>query len=182
MSVLLVNQRAGKLMWFHEHGWAHALSLALQNGWSPLGVTACHPSDSLPDLEDLHLPDAVRIAPQDGQQAAEGLSAMERSLANVQAPVRATAHGASYFDADEGWVTAEDAAALGKSLAQALPDIPRHEAAQDKTYTSSLLPGLQLFDFNTPMNAVEWFSGRKRQVLKDLIALCRLGGFVIQRR
>ena len=182
MSVLLVNVRAVKAMRFHEHGWAHALSLALQNGWSPLGVTAGHPSDFLPDTEDLHLSEPIWSASPDERQAANFLAKRERSLAKVQAPVRATANGASYFDRQEGWVTAEDAAALGTALAQALPDIPRHEAAQDKTFTSSILPGQRLFDLDTPMNAMEWFSGRKRQVLEGLIALCRLGGFAIQRR
>jgi hypothetical protein len=181
MSVLLVNKRAGKAMRFHEHGWAHALSLAVRNGWSPLGVTACRPGDSLPDAEDLHMPSGVWAPPPDGQQAAKEPAEMAISLANVQAPVRATASGDSYFDGEEGRVTATDARALGNALARALPDVPRHEAAQDKTFTS-LLPGLRLFDLETPMNATEWFSGRKRQILKDLIALCRRGGFAIQRR
>jgi hypothetical protein len=182
MSVLLISKRIGQIIRFHEPGWAHALSLALENGWSPMGVTACEPIDCFEGIEDFHLPAALWVPTPDGQPFVESVAELEESLAKIQAPVRAASNGASYFDGEEGWVTAKDAAALGKAVAKALPDVPRHDAMQGKTVTSSLVPGQRLFTFDTPITAAEWFSGRKRQVLKDLIALCRLGGFAIQRR
>jgi hypothetical protein len=184
MSVILINKRAGRGTRFHEHGWGYALTLALQHGWSPMGVTACQPNDCLDeDAEGYHMPSAGVVAPQEGGlPPAEAWAAYADSLAKIQAPIRATPNGGSYFDREEGWVKAKDAAALGKAIEMALPDIPRHDALQPKTYTSSLHPGRQLFDFDTLITASEWFSGPKRQVLQGFISMCRLGGFVMQRR
>jgi len=181
MSVLVIDNRVERCVRFHETGWGHALSLAQQNGWSPGGVTPCQPLDC---LEDLHIPGFNLIPLQNGggMPIAEGLEATRNFLAKIQAPVRAAPHGASYFDCKAGQVTAKDAAALGKALRRALPDIPGHDALRSKTFTSHHSPGRRQFHLDTPINASEWFSGPKRKVLKGFIALCGLGGFVIQRR
>ena len=61
-----------------------------------------------------------------------------------------------------------------------MPDLPNHDALEHKTFEDERLPGVRLIRAGTPVDAVEWFSGRKnKQLLKGFIRYCRQGGFEI---
>jgi hypothetical protein len=87
-------------------------------------------------------------------------------------------------------VSAEDANNLADALERALPDIPDHDAAAHKPRAYPMpaamarmlhdLPDDDLPDPSQYVNAVEWFSGPRKRVLRDLIAFCRTGGFSVR--
>jgi hypothetical protein len=85
----------------------------------------------------------------------------------------------SYFNNAGFRVTPEDARALAEALERALPDVPRHEALQHRAVTAASAAGERFLPMSTPVNALEWFSGKNRAHLQAFIALCRAGGFGI---
>jgi hypothetical protein len=76
-------------------------------------------------------------------------------------------------------VTARKALAFADALERALPDIPDHDAMEHKVVFLPAAPGERLVPFETPVSPFEAFSGKKKERLKDFIALCRRGGFVL---
>ena len=70
-----------------------------------------------------------------------------------------------YFTRGQQLVVAEDAAALASALAEALPDIPRHNAMETLRTELGMLPD------------VVWFSGGTRSLLTSLIRFCQVGAF-----
>jgi hypothetical protein len=76
-------------------------------------------------------------------------------------------------------VTAQKARAFADALERALPDIPDHDALEHKVVFHPAAPGERLLPFETPVSPFEFFSGEKKERLKEFIALCRRGGLVI---
>ena len=70
-----------------------------------------------------------------------------------------------YFTRAQQLIVAENAAALASALAEALPDIPRHNAMEPLHAELGRLPD------------VVWFSGETRGLLRSLIRFCQLGAF-----
>ena len=77
-------------------------------------------------------------------------------------PARIHAHDAAATPHQGRHVTAEDARALADALERALPDIPGHNALEDKTVWVGQ-PPVPCIPFGTPTTPFEWFSGAKKQ-------------------
>ena len=107
-----------------------------------------------------------------------------------------TVHGSS-FDDLYGWygtffneghrVSAVEAQNWADALKNALADIPDHDAMAHKP-AASPMPEIirylyrdmrQLPDASQLVGAFEWFSGKRKQELRDLIDFCREGRFSI---
>jgi hypothetical protein len=94
---------------------------------------------------------------------------------------------ASWSDCDEalcelflGRVTAEDALALADALEDALLDIPSHNALSHRE--RRLVPDDNSAGgpyLSCPPSLYEWFSGRNRRMVLDLIAFARGGAFEV---
>ncbi len=87
------------------------------------------------------------------------------------------------------WVSAADARAWADALENALDDVPNHDARilKPQAYPMPIavarlfrdLTGGGLPDPGQHINALEWFSGTRKQELRDFIAYCRRGGFAV---
>ena len=76
-------------------------------------------------------------------------------------------------------MTDADAYALAEALQRALPDIPEHDALEDKTVEHPGVPGVHLMRAGEHLTLFEAFSGTNKQHVKDLIAFFRRGGCAI---
>ncbi len=84
----------------------------------------------------------------------------------------------------------EDARSLADALERALPDVPDHDATAHKPRAYPVPAAMRdmlrdLPDDRMPgpdqyVNALEWFSGLRKQVLTELITFCGEGGFSIR--
>jgi hypothetical protein len=159
---------------FTLRGWRSLIQLALTYGWKPRG--AIEPAEegesdaAVPVLQfTVEELDQYRVPPDDPLAgAAKALSSHSGN------PVLD-----SYFNNAGFRVTPEDARALADALERALPDIPRHEALENKTVTMAGGPGVRFLPIGTPVNPFEWFSGENRAHLQAFIGFCREGGFEI---
>jgi len=95
------------------------------------------------------------------------------------APEDAAGWGGGYFSNDGQRVTAEDARELAAALERALPDVPDHDALRHKARPLGN-SGEFGIPVGTPTTPSEWFSGDRKQRLREFIAFCRAGGFVIR--
>ena len=87
-------------------------------------------------------------------------------------------------------VTDRDARALADALDRALDDVPAHDARKHKPEgypmprdMARLLRGLSGDYQPDPRQVIaplEWFSGHRKQELRELIEFCRRGGFTIR--
>ena len=93
-----------------------------------------------------------------------------------------------YGDYLEGnQVGALEAQSWADALEEALADIPNHDATAHKPGASPMPTMIKRlnrdmgkhFDPSQCIGALEWFSGQRKQVLRELIAFCREGGFSI---
>jgi hypothetical protein len=86
-----------------------------------------------------------------------------------------------YWTNDGQRVSAEDAQNLAEALKKALPDIPDHDALENKSKEIMTQDGpIRVIPINADVNPLESFSGRKgKRYLRKFITFCRAGGFVI---
>ena len=85
--------------------------------------------------------------------------------------------GTTFIDNWHAFST-EGAASLAAALERALDDIPDHEALAPKDLSgdgSTRIPGNRIDE----VSALEWFSGPRKQIVRDLIQFCKAGGFTI---
>jgi hypothetical protein len=78
-------------------------------------------------------------------------------------------------------VTPDDANNLADALEQALPDIPGHDAMENKTRKIMTKDGpMRVIPAGADVNPLESFSGPdQRRYLRKFIKFCRAGGFNI---
>ncbi len=172
---------------FTLSGWKMLLDLALQNGWEPAGALPREHDDE-DELED-EAEEESADEPEDDEEFAElpeGTAPSEvpqdHSLARLIMsffPSPGDPVMMAYFTNDGNRVTPEDARALADALEQALPDLPDHDAMAHKTVAHPAAPGARFIHLDTPINPMEWFSGKKKEHLREFIAFCCQGGFEI---
>jgi hypothetical protein len=92
-------------------------------------------------------------------------------------------------DDDVGVLTAEQACRLADALAQAIDDIPDHDARTDKLRPSpwagpgAAERGWLEEDPLRPLSPLEWWCGEDKEFIREVVAFCRRGGFrVVQER
>ena len=178
---------SGERHYTHQ-SWKMLLDLARRSGWQPAGAEEPEeveePDDEEeaviieePDAEDEEYEEEPVLELNAADYALPPDSSLAQALASLfpsaQDPVLLT-----YFCNSGYRVTAEDAQALAEALEQALPDVPDHDAMEDKTFEHPAMPGVRLVNLTTPINPYEWFGGKK-DLLQDFIAFCREGGFEI---
>jgi hypothetical protein len=154
-----------------NQAWSMLLRLARHAGWVPAGPLPPTNHDDADENNPIReLPgEAYEIDDEQGRVIAEVI----KSWIPDDPLLR------SYLSNEGKRVAAEDAAALAEALERALPDLPAHDALIDKTVQHPQLPGDRFVMVGTAVNPFEWFSGDKRQTVKDFIAFCRQGGFEI---
>jgi len=84
----------------------------------------------------------------------------------------------NYFTNDRQRVSPEDAASLAAALERALEDIPDHDAMEDKTrfiQDERVVP----WHMAERIPPSEWFSGSRKQRVRDFVTFCRAGGISI---
>jgi hypothetical protein len=138
---------------FNIFGWEQALKLAELYGWEPAGTEA-------PKRDD---PDEAED-PED-----EEWEEVERVW------------GGGYCTNDGQWVSSEDAENLADALESALPDIPGHDALENKTREIMTKEGpMRVIPAGADVNPLESFSGpTQKAYLRKFIEFCRAGGFNI---
>jgi hypothetical protein len=149
------------------------LDLALRSGWRPAGASQPNHEEEYAAEED-DAPPALELDASDHEIPRE--HPVAQAVASLFPSGDAVRN--SYFFNDGRRVAAEDARAQTDALEWALPDVPDHDAMEEKTFFHPGLPGVRLVDARTPVNPFEWFSGKK-DILLDFIGYCRLGGFEI---
>jgi hypothetical protein len=89
---------------------------------------------------------------------------------------------------DVGVLTAEQAGRLADALAATLDDIPDHDACRHKLrpcpWAGSLAAeqGWLEEDPQQPLSPLEYWSGEDKELIQDLVAFCKRGGFRIVRQ
>jgi hypothetical protein len=89
--------------------------------------------------------------------------------------------GGSYWTNDGQWVTPDDAKNMADALEEALPDIPGHDAMENKTRRIMTKNGpMRVIPAGADVNPLESFSGpHQKRYLRKFIKFCRAGGFNI---
>jgi hypothetical protein len=172
----LVSEQRTEL--FNNTAWKMLIDLALQYGWRPAGTQEPDGEDHPPEDDESPEEDVVQPS-EDQSRAAEArpdhpiAQAVKSLFFRSGDPVLD-----SYFKNGGARVTAEDARALADALERALPDVPCHNALEHEVVRFAGVPG-EFLPFGTPVTPFEWFSGENRGRLKNVIAICRSGGFKI---
>lgn len=84
---------------------------------------------------------------------------------------------------DVGVLTAEQARGLADALAEAIDDIPGHDARAHKLRPcpwagpGAAERGWLEEDPLWPLSPLEWWSGEDKEFIRELVAFCRRGGF-----
>lgn len=136
---------------FDLPGWYFIQELAADHGWEPAGT----------------------LAPDDWEEEAE------------------EEWDGGYLSPDGQQVTDEDAGNLADALERALGDIPDHDARVHKPagypLPRAMIRLLRDMPGDNPppgpeqcLNAREWFSGKRKQAVRDFIAFCQRGSFTIR--
>ncbi len=156
-------------MSFNNVSWHHLVTLALNYGWTPLGV--------LPPKKDngfAWFPDYYRKLKYRGASQANSRVAVGSLFPRNGDPILN-----SYFASDDFRVTAEDAKLMAGALEKALPDVPNGDALAHKSVELPGFEGSTFVSLDTPVNVFEWWSGENKDYLRKFIAFCREGEFEI---
>jgi hypothetical protein len=176
-------ERDGKKFEVDLASWHFALELGRRYGWLPAGTD---PPDD-PDLEESA---ADLLEGDDDEDDEDEVDTFEEDDEDEEdgAPL-CDGWPWDYVDNAGRKVTEEDARLWADALEQALPDIPDHCATDHKPdaypMPAAMAPLLRdmsndsLPDPSQFVNALEWFSGARKQGLRDLIAFYRQGGFAV---
>jgi hypothetical protein len=119
----------------------------------------------------------------------EGTTPQEEDVTEAGGYPEPFAWYGGYVDNAGRRVSAADARAWADALESALDDIPDHDARALKPQAYPMpaavarllrdMPGDGLPDPGQFVNALEWFSGTRKQELRDFVAYCRRGGFAV---
>jgi hypothetical protein len=144
---------------FNNTNWRHVLLLAHRYGWVPAGTEP---------------PNFTVLAP--NGTVDEG---MTEQFCHSNGDWDGT-----YFTNDCQWVTDEDAANIAQALERALEDIPDEDTVDVLAESQSFdLGGIEVSGIDTELEKhltpLDWFSGEYKQMVRDFIAYCRVGGFSI---
>jgi hypothetical protein len=162
---------------FTERGWSLLLELAVQNGWQPAGAQGHWHHE----LVQQYLENEAEDEAEDdaGQEPTESPVVAPRLISNStegkfrsEDPVLRT-----YFR--DSKVSAADALALAEALERALPNLPDDNALGDAVITHPEAPAEAILPLDAKVSPSQWFSGPRKQRLKEIIPLLREGEFVI---
>jgi hypothetical protein len=97
------------------------------------------------------------------------------------APEEVQEERGGYLTSDFQYVTDEDALNLAMALEQALVDMPDTDEAKkyDVAPPEFMAQGIMGFDPDNMPSPIEWFSGSRKQKVREFIAFCKAGGFTI---
>jgi hypothetical protein len=187
-------KRDGKKFEVDLASWHFALELGRRYGWLPAGTEPpddleegggdAEPGEGAADLlegdDDEDDEDEEDIFEEDGEEDDED---------DEDGAPLCDGWPWDYVDNAGRKVTEEDARLWADALEQALPDIPDHCATDHKPAAYPMpaamapllrdMAGDDLPDPSQFVNALEWFSGARKQGLRDLIDFCRQGGFAV---
>jgi hypothetical protein len=183
-------KREGKAFEVDLASWHFALELGRRYGWRPAGMEP--PDDYLleedDDADDLLDDEEDDLDEGEDEDDADDLLE-EDDTDDEEIDEMCQGWPWDYIDNAGKWVTDDDAHQWADALEQALPDLPDHDATAHKPdaypMPAAMAPlfrdmaGDGLPDPSQYVTALEWFSGTRKQELRDLIAFCRCGGFAV---
>jgi hypothetical protein len=153
---------------FNIVAWGEVLRLAQQYGWEPAGTEA-------PD---------VQVRDEKGN--------IDREMTAQYTWAPDDWDAANYFTNDFQRVTDQDAASIADALERGLDDIPDFDTGEKtREYTPDDPPAHPtiralveagmgpVIGPDDSLSPAEFFSGHGKQKVKDFVAFCRAGGFLI---
>ena len=158
-----LSATAGRMR-YGSSSWSFLLALARQCGWQPAGPKPPR-RDADGSVVSWDVDENGEPIPHDDDDGWwHGIECYRR-----------------YFFNDYQWVTAEDASNLADALERAIDDLPNHDALEHKTVKVAIGGGCQVRSIRDGASVLpfEFFSGRRKDWVREFIAYCRAGEFCI---